>query len=59
MDIKELLYNRLNDLKSRIKTNADIVPYDPFEGGCLSGETSQYEDEIDFITNLLDTIERS
>ncbi len=58
MDIKEHLYNRINDLKHRIETNNKLVPYDAFEGGCFSGETSQCEDEIDFITNLLLTMER-
>ncbi len=58
MDIKEHLYNRINDLKEQIRFNTSIVPIDAFDGGNISGETSQCEDEIDFITRLLDTMEK-
>ena len=62
VDIKEILYNRMQDLQGYIAANKDYSKQYGLE--CcdkveLSVERSCWQGEITFLQNLLDMIERS
>ena len=59
MDIKERLYARASALESIIEMNNKILPWNEFEGGKLTGESSMAKTEVAFYNELLDIIERS
>ncbi len=59
VDIKELLYERVKYLNGLVAMNSKIEPDNTHEDGMVDGETNQAIDELAFIINLLDTIERS
>lgn len=59
LDIKERLYARASALQSIIEMNEKIIPWNEFEGGKITGESSMAQAEINFYNELLDLIERS
>ena len=59
VDIKELLYARLEALSDQKQTNLNLRGLKKREIAIVSFENAQIDTELNFITNLLDTKERS
>lgn len=58
--LKDTLYNRLIELRENLeRSKKKHTAYDAYQSGQLDTQENCWEDEIEFLQNLLDKIERS